>query len=420
MIISKFVIASLLGASAVVGLMGMNGTPQDGGGGASGQPAALDTAVSDEPKGNAEESVPSEVDGPSIVAAEVQATPASAENSLTVYHLNSVAADSIADIIRSLVPDAQVQSDPRTNSLIVGATIEQQKAITSLLNQLDSVPISGSSELASVATGDRAKSDSGPRFKLYPLDAKPREKWMYELLEMPVPTMDFPGEIPLSEVIERIVDHYNGPDSPESAKRFKLTVVIDKVELSVEGVESLEDVTVSDLNFEGIELQNALKLIFDQTTEPELTYEIKDEVLLITTKIKAESDESLVTRVYDIGELADLDFGASGIGNYGYGGGGGQFSLQMGGGGMGGGGMGGGGMGIGGMDPAPVPEPPSLCSVVKEMTSPPCKWFDVDGEGGAIRLVSRSLVVRQTSAGHREVVRLLNLLTESVAASAGN
>ena len=35
MIISKFVIASLLGASAVVGLMGMNGTPQDGGGGAS-------------------------------------------------------------------------------------------------------------------------------------------------------------------------------------------------------------------------------------------------------------------------------------------------------------------------------------------------------------------------------------------------
>ena len=68
----------------------------------------------------------------------------------------------------------------------------------------------------------------------------------------------------------------------------------------------------------------------------------------------------------------------------------------------------------------PAQFPPStataytLAELVQEMTSPPCRWMTIDGEGGAIKIVGRSLVVRQTQAGHREIVRLLNLLTESI------
>ena len=54
----------------------------------------------------------------------------------------------------------------------------------------------------------------------------------------------------------------------------------------------------------------------------------------------------------------------------------------------------------------------NLVSLVMEMTSPPCHWMDTDGPGGAIRAVGNSLVVRQTLEGHREIVKLLNLLSE--------
>ncbi|MDG1894863.1 MAG: sigma-70 family RNA polymerase sigma factor [Fuerstiella sp.] len=61
-----------------------------------------------------------------------------------------------------------------------------------------------------------------------------------------------------------------------------------------------------------------------------------------------------------------------------------------------------------------VDEKYTLVELVQEMTTPPCRWVVSDGEGGAIKIVGRSLVVRQTQAGHREIVRLLNLLTESI------
>ena len=107
---------------------------------------------------------------------------------------------------------------------------------------------------------------------------------------------------------------------------FELKVWVDKSEFE------LEDVTVSDVNFEGMTLQNTLDLIFEQTVEPELTYEIRNEVLYITTSAKAESDSSLVTRVYNVEHLLNLDY-ADGVlplrgsgGGVG-GGGGGYFSV---------------------------------------------------------------------------------------------
>lgn len=197
---------------------------------------------------------------------------------------------------------------------------------------------------------------------------------------------------------------------------FALRIWVDRPELELEGFSGLEDITVSDVNFEGMTLQNALDLIF----EPELTYEIQNEVLYITTLAKAESDENLVTRVYGVEHLLTLNY-ADGVLP--------RRSSEAGGGGSGGGGAG--YFSVVKQDDEPVSddmkdwpqtvdspeavdETYTLAELVQEMTTPPCRWMLSDGEGGAIKIAGRSLVVRQTQAGHREIVRLLNLLTESI------
>ncbi len=157
----------------------------------------------------------------------------------------------------------------------------------------------------------KSKTAGGPRYKPYPADAHPVERWMYEMLEQPVPLLDFPGGTPLKEVLETISTYCTTKYGTADGADFRLTIWVDKPELEIEGLSSLDDVYVSDINFEGITLQNALDMIFEQTTEPELTYEIKNEVLYITTLAKAESDESLITRVYDVDHLLILVPGAA-------------------------------------------------------------------------------------------------------------
>ena len=288
-------------------------------------------------------------------------------------------------------------------------------------NMID--PVAFEKVSISPAGGATTESDGGPRFKPYAADARPVERWMHDILEEPVPLLDFPGDTPLELVLETISTHYTKMHGATDDGDFALKIWVDKPELELEGFSSLEDITVSDVNFEGMTLQNALDLIFEQTVEPELTYEIRNEVLYITTLAKAESDEGLVTRVYNVEHLLNLDY-ADGV-----------LPLRASGGGVGGGGFGGGGGGgyfsIVAQDdesvsddatdkPQPVDPPEAadeiytLAELVQEMTTPPCRWMLSDGEGGAIKIVGRSLVVRQTQAGHREIVRLLNLLTESI------
>jgi hypothetical protein len=249
------------------------------------------------------------------------------------------------------------------------------------------------------------------RFTPYAADARPIEKWMHEMLDQPVRNLDFPGDTPLSEVLETIQTYFSKTYGEDDKGNFKLRFYADDGELGLEGIDSLEEVIVADVSFEGMSLRNALKLILDQTADERkspstLTYVIQNEVMLITTKVKAEeSDEMLVTRVYRVGDLLELDysegFTAFGGGTPTGGGSGfmsipasaGQFSEDQGG--------------------VQEPIPPTLATLVMEMTSPPCRWLDVDGEGGAVRIVGQTIVVRQTPKGHEEVVRLLNLLYES-------
>ncbi len=175
-----------------------------------------------------------------------------------------------------------------------------------------------------------------PRYESFDLRSeKPVEKWLQQMLKKPVPLLDFPGDTPLKEVMETLSTYFTttyGDDGGSTGTDFRMTIWEDKAELELEGLTSLEDVTVTDINFEGITLQNALKLIFEQTVEPELTYVIQNEVFMITTLAKAESDDNLVTRVYPVADLVipPVQLGGGGGGGFGggqQGGGGGQFSV---------------------------------------------------------------------------------------------
>jgi hypothetical protein len=141
-------------------------------------------------------------------------------------------------------------------------------------------------------------------------------------------------ETPLKDAIQILKDAHNIP------------IELDVKKLEEAGVNIDTPVTK---NLSGITLRSALRLLLNDL---ELTYVVRDEVLLITTPEEAESQ--LITKVYPVGDLVvpiginSNMFGLGGVGGLNGGGGmGGGFGGGMGGGGMmggGGGGFGGGGM----------------------------------------------------------------------------
>ncbi len=163
------------------------------------------------------------------------------------------------------------------------------------------------------------------------------------LSELKKPTeLDF-VDTPLSEVVSYLRD------------RHQIEIQLDQKALQDVGVDTNTPITKS---LRGISLRSALRLLL---RELDLTYVIKDEVLLITTPEQAGND--LVLKVYPVADLVVPPnvMGGAGMGGWGgmgmgmgmgmmggYGGYG-MGGYGMGGYGMGGMGMGGYGMGMGGM-----------------------------------------------------------------------
>jgi hypothetical protein len=172
----------------------------------------------------------------------------------------------------------------------------------------------------------------------------PAEKKIEEELKKPT-QIEF-VETPLKDVVDYLKDLH------------KIEIQLDSAALKEAGVDDSTPVTK---NLKGISLRSALKLLLD---ELQLKYVIHNEVLLITSPSKAESDDYMSTKVYPVADLVlpiqqtgfTGGFGgmggmSGGIGGMGMGGMGGGMMGGMGGGmgGMGMGGMGMGGMGMGGM-----------------------------------------------------------------------
>jgi hypothetical protein len=167
------------------------------------------------------------------------------------------------------------------------------------------------------------------------------EKQIYEALEEEVTqTFDF-QETPLRAAIEQLQDAFN------------IAIVPDMQALTDAGID-LDGTTVTQ-KLSGVSLRSALRLLL---RDAGLTYLVKDEVLLITTKEKAQ--ENLVVKVYPVADLVLPVNPSSGLNPFQTGGGlGGQNSVNSGMGQGGGGGMGGGMGGMGG-----------FCWVAREVYGP--------------------------------------------------
>lgn len=128
--------------------------------------------------------------------------------------------------------------------------------------------------------------------------------------------------------------------------KHKIEIQLDTQALDTAGVNTDSPVTI---DVEGISLKSALRLMLKTI---DLTYTVRDEVLLITTT--EEVEQELVTKVYPVADLVvpirnvSIGGGGGGLGGGGFGGGGGGFGGGGGGFGGGGGGFGGGGGGQGG------------------------------------------------------------------------
>ena len=84
------------------------------------------------------------------------------------------------------------------------------------------------------------------------------------------------------------------------AELHNITVILDEVALNDEGIARDEPLNRI---ISGIKLRSALKIVLEPLA---CTYQIEDEVLKITTKVAA--GKKLVTRVYDVRNLAEAGY----------------------------------------------------------------------------------------------------------------
>ena len=145
--------------------------------------------------------------------------------------------------------------------------------------------------------GDRDKEASGAavnraRYVNYTRDARPREAWMYGLMDKPILQLDYPGEASLDEVLDQLSEYLT---TQYGQNGLSFTIHPDLTALSTHyGIASLENVVVKDIQFPaGLSLESALNIVFQQITELELTWEIRDEVFMVTAK-EAANELSLI------------------------------------------------------------------------------------------------------------------------------
>ena len=168
---------------------------------------------------------------------------------------------------------------------------------------------------------------------------------------------------PLEQAINYLQDLHN------------IQILLDKAALTADGISTEMPIT---FGMSGISLDSALNLMLEPL---QLDYVIKNEVLVITTKVRAE--EQMETRVYNLSrvphltpkELVEIIVGGSPTNATGSGG------------------------------------------VASETVTliPDSKWELIDGDGGTAWAGKTTLIICQTQRVHRQIVALLDQLAEAEA-----
>ena len=173
-----------------------------------------------------------------------------------------------------------------------------------------------------------------------------------------VKNLNFPGENPLTDILEQISTQV----SASQDQRF--TFIPDHRRLDEQSI-SLIDVTIRDIELDGISLSSALDIIMGQT-DPALTWLAKNEVILITTAKEAE--EYMFLRSYDIAKLRKL----SGVRTT---------TWELG-----------------------------VTEMIQKLTSQTCHWASPDVDGAQMRVIENRLLVRHNREAHEQVVAVLEQL----------
>ena len=183
------------------------------------------------------------------------------------------------------------------------------------------------------------------------------ERRMNELVQRDaLGQFSYPGENPLTEILDQlstgVAAEYAGWNGirPDFSALDADSIV-------------LKDVIIKDIEIhEGsMTIASFLDYVLSQT-DPQLTWIVKDGLLLITTEAAAESEEYMFLRSYDISRLRDISQEAG------------------------------------------------LIQTIQDLTLSSCHWFEIDGEGGKLSIARNRLIVRQSRKGHEQVVAVLEQL----------
>jgi len=177
-----------------------------------------------------------------------------------------------------------------------------------------------------------------------------------------VKNLSFPGENPLTDILEQISTHIS------TSQDTRFAIVPDDRRLEEQSV-SLNDVMIKDIELDGISLSSALDIIMGQTN-PALTWLARDEVIQITTA--EEADRYMFLRSYDIVKLRNLRMAST------------------------------------------TPWELGITETIEKLTSPTCNWASPDFDGGQMRVIGNRLLVRNNRDAHEHVVAVLEQLEMAV------
>ena len=198
---------------------------------------------------------------------------------------------------------------------------------------------------------------------------------IYRALEKPCSPLDYPRDTPIKEILEAIFDQLRQNEGDD------LNILVDAGALNDDSID-LDEVKVADFRVTGVSIRSALDELLEQT-DPQLDYMVRSEMLLITTRTYAESDENLTVRVYDISHLVAPQPNSGSRQSEG------QTSSKP-----------------------TLPSSRQIAQWIVDSTAPPARWFEIDGEGGRLQIHNRMLIIRQSGRAHLAISDLLEQITE--------
>jgi len=175
-------------------------------------------------------------------------------------------------------------------------------------------PVSAITNIAPLADGTDDSGLSGVSantVKENPLDRDvAQSRSMSDVLNQPIPLLDFQGPTPLSEILGFLAGHFSGTDGigeDGRSSRSAISIWEDSASLRDAGIESLNEVMVEDIHLSNVSFRDALDLIFSRTES--LAWDAHGRTLTVTSRDAFERDPGFKSsRMYVLAnEVSDLD-----------------------------------------------------------------------------------------------------------------